>query len=253
MVRWREKLLAFAVHFAVTAALAAAAAALIFLVWYPAPFHVMMGGTGLFLLVVGCDLALGPLISLVIYDSRKSRRELLLDYAIVGVVQLSALVYGVYVVSGARPIYVAFVGDRYEAVAASDIADDDLQTARDPRFRVRPRWGPELVATLVPPEDQDEVLVSGLSGKDVQVLPRYYVPYESQLERLRRRARVLDELVSRRPGTAPLLDMAREETRIPAERLRWLPVRHRGGFWTVLVDLDSGQPVRYLPIDPYGS
>ena len=90
-IAWREKFIATAIHFGVTLALAACAAALIFLVWFPDPFETMIGGTELFMLVVGCDLALGPLISLVIYDSRKSRRELVTDYSIVGTVQLAAL------------------------------------------------------------------------------------------------------------------------------------------------------------------
>ena len=61
MINWREKFVAFAIHFGVTATLGACAAALIFLVWFPRPFATMIGGTELFLLVVGCDLALGPL------------------------------------------------------------------------------------------------------------------------------------------------------------------------------------------------
>src|SRR5690349_17074460 len=88
MIVWREKFIAFAIHFAVTLAVGLVAAALIFFVWFPDPFQDMVGGSKLFMLVVGCDLALGPLISLVIYDSRKSRRQLYIDYSIVGLVQL---------------------------------------------------------------------------------------------------------------------------------------------------------------------
>lgn len=253
MIPWREKLTAFGIHFMVTAALALAAAAVIFLVWYPSPFHDMVGGTELFLLVVGCDLALGPLISLVIYDSRKSRRQLLADYGVVGAVQLAALVYGVYVVCIARPVHIVFVGDRYEVVAAADLEDADLKAAPDPRYRVRPLWGPDLVATYVPPEERNAVLDSALAGKDVQLLPRYYVPYESQLDKLRERAGALDELARRHAAASPLLDAARAGLHIPEQRLRWLPVRHRTGFWTALIDVDSGRPLRYLPIDPYES
>ena len=71
MIVWREKFVATGIHFLVTLTFAAIAAALVFLVWFPDPFQTMIGGTELFLLVVGCDLALGPLISLVIYNSRK--------------------------------------------------------------------------------------------------------------------------------------------------------------------------------------
>jgi len=26
---------------------------------------------------------------------------------------------------------------------------------------------------------------------------------------------------------------------------------HKSGFWTVLLDCDTGQPVSWLPVDPY--
>ena len=68
---WRDKLMAFGVHFIATALLAAAAAMLFFGIWFPSPFNEMIGGTELFELVVGCDLALGPLISLVIFNRGK--------------------------------------------------------------------------------------------------------------------------------------------------------------------------------------
>lgn len=70
------KLKAFSVHFVATALVAALAALLVFKLWYPYPFADMMGGTKLFLLVVACDLALGPLMSLVIYNPKKTRKEL---------------------------------------------------------------------------------------------------------------------------------------------------------------------------------
>jgi hypothetical protein len=38
---------------------------------------------------------------------------------------------------------------------------------------------------------------------------------------------------------------------IPVERIRWLPVRHVKGFWTVLIDIDTGRPVEYFALDPY--
>ena len=118
---WRERFLAFAIHFLVTLALAACAAALIFIVWFPDPFQTMVGGTELFELVVLCDLVLGPLISLVIYDSTKARWQLVMDYSIIGAIQLAAMIYGVYIVAGTRPVYVAFNQDRLEVVTARDI------------------------------------------------------------------------------------------------------------------------------------
>ncbi len=145
MINWGERFRAFVIHFLATAALGACAAALIFLVWFPRPFATMVGGTELFELVVGCDLALGPLVSLVIYNSQKTRRALLIDYGVVAVLQLTALVYGVWIVAGTRPVYVAFSQDRLEVVAARDIDPRELAAARDPKYRTLPLDGPHFV------------------------------------------------------------------------------------------------------------
>lgn len=251
MIVWREKLGAMAIHFAVTAIFAGFAAALIFLVWFPAPFHTMIGGTELFMLVVGCDLALGPLLSLVIYNSRKSRRELILDYTLIGLVQLTALVYGVYIVAGTRPVAVAFVKDRIEIVTARDIEPAELAAARDPLYATLPWTGPREVAIVVPENEQQEALFASLSGKEEMARPRFYQPYDVALPEIRKRAATPEQLLQNHPEARDRLETALADTGLPRERLRWLPVRHRKGFWTVLIDIDTGRPVGYFDLDPY--
>lgn len=251
MINWREKVLAFAVHFLVTAALAAGAAALIFLVWFPHPFATMVGGTELFMLVVGCDLALGPLISLVIYNSRKPRRELITDYTIVGIVQLAALAYGVYIVAGTRPVYVAFDKDRLEIVTARDISAAELAAARSPEYGSLPLNGPRYVAVQVPPADQQDALTQEFKGNEPHQRPRFYFPWESGLQTLAVKAGSIPELMTKARSAAPRIEAAIHESGMPAEQLRWLPVHHRKGFWTALVDSRTGKPVAYVAFDPY--
>jgi hypothetical protein len=248
---WRDKLLAFGIHFIATALLAAAAAALIFLVWYPAPFNEMIGGTKLFLLVVGCDLALGPLISLVIFNRRKSRRALVTDYSLVAALQLTALAYGVWVMAASRPVFVAFYSDRFEVVSAIDVRDTELAAARDPRYAKLPWFGPKFISVEVPAAQQQAVLFEELAGNESQMRPRFYVPYENGRDALRARAGKLEDLVRRHRDAKPLVDAGVAATGVPADRLRWLPVRARLGFWTALVDYESGWPVGYVNLDPY--
>ena len=252
MINWREKFRAFAIHFLATAALGALAAALIFLVWFPRPFATMIGGTELFLLVVGCDLALGPLISLVIYNGRKSRRELITDYTLVAIIQLAAMIYGVYIVAGTRPVYVAFSKDRLEIVTARDINESELAAARDPMYRELPLDGPHYVAIVVSAADQQDALLQSVSGNEEHARPKFYAPYETGLAEIRAHAKTVDELTREFPDTAGQLAAATQSIDVPAERLRWLPVRHRKGFWTALIDTDNGRPLRYVAVDPYG-
>jgi hypothetical protein len=251
MIDWREKLIATAVHFVATLLLAAIAAALIFFVWFPAPFQEMIGGTELFLLVVGCDLALGPLMSLVVYNSRKSRRELVTDYTVIGVIQVAALVYGVYVVAGTRPVYLAFNTDRYEVVTARDIADADLAAARDAQSTKNPRTGPRFIAVDVPVSESSDALSAALAGREEHQRPRFFVPLESKLEQIRQRAQPLSSLAAAKPQSAAAVEAALQGVAQPRERLAWLPIRHRKGFWTAIIDPATGKPVAYVDVDPY--
>lgn len=250
MIAWREKFQAFAWHFVVTLALAIGAAVIIFLVWYPDPFQAMLGGTKFFLLISICDLVLGPLTSLVIYNSKKSRRALVFDYSLVGIVQIAAFVYGVMTMADARPVYVAFVKDRFEVVVAKEISDQDLATAKDP-YRSRPKLGPVLVGTQSPTdrEERNQLMFASMEGKDVQNFPRYYVPYEVNVEAVKQRARTLDDLRKRRPESQQIIEA--EKLKLPEAQVRWLPVRSPKGFWTALVDAQTSQVLAYIPVDPF--
>jgi hypothetical protein len=253
MINWRERFVAFAIHFVATLGLAAIAAALIFLLWFPHPLENMIGGAELFLLVVGCDLALGPLLSLVIYNTQKPRSKLMMDYLIVGVVQVAAMVYGVYIVWGTRPVYVAFNTDRLEVVTARDIDETELAAARDSAYSRLPWTGPRFVYVDVPPGDREDALLQSLAGREEHQRPKFFAPYEQGLAAIRKRVRPISFITRRFPDTAPQFDAALAALpEIPPERIGVLPVRHRNGFWTALIDTSTGKPVDYVPVDPYG-
>jgi len=251
MILWREKFIATAIHFLVTLSVAACAAALIFLVWFPDPFETMVGGTELFVLVVGCDLVLGPITSLVIYNSRKSRRKLIFDYTIVGIVQIVAMVYGVFVIAGTRPVYVAYSVDRLEVVTAREYTDAELAAVRKPEYTKLSFTGPRLVAIEVPPAEKTDALFEAVKGNEIYLRPKFFVPYESQLASIRGHAKPIAELTKRKPANKSLVEATMREAEIPAERVRWLPVHHSKGFWTALIDLNDGKPVAYMDFDPY--
>jgi hypothetical protein len=251
MIAWREKLVACAIHFLATLLLAALAAALIFLVWFPAPFARMLGGNELFLLVVGCDLALGPLISLVIYNSRKSRRELITDYSIVGLVQIAAVVYGIWIMAGTRPVYVAFVQDRFEIVQAADLKATELAAANDSKYASKPLTGPRLISVVVPPAEAEAAMFQSLEGNEEHQRPRFYMPIEAELPAIQKRAKKLEDLAARFKRSQADIDRAQREAGIPPEHQRWLPVRHSKGFWTAVIDVRTGIPVSYIELDPY--
>lgn len=247
---WRDKLLAFGIHFIATALLAAAAAALIFLVWYPHPFEFMVRGLELFTLVVGCDLALGPLLSFVVFNRSKTRLALTIDYSFIALVQIAGMVYGVYTVAESRPVYIAFSVDRYEVVAARDFKPEEL-AAGPPQYRSLPLSGPKYVAVQVPEKQRDSSLFDEVAGNPPFARPKWYVDVSQALPDILKRAKTLDELEKLHSDSKPLIAEALKGISLPREQLRWVPVATRRGFWTAILDAKDGLPVGWVEYDPY--
>ncbi|HSS27048.1 MAG TPA: hypothetical protein VLL50_03790, partial [Usitatibacter sp.] len=108
-------------HIALSALIAFAVFLPIYFVWYPDVLFESAGGKDLFFLIVGVDVTLGPLITLVIF--RPGKRGLLFDLVVIALLQTAALAYGVSVLFEARPAYIAYVKDRYEIVRANSFPE----------------------------------------------------------------------------------------------------------------------------------
>src|SRR4029079_10624368 len=115
LTRWK----AFGLHLAISALVAGVVVALVVVLWYPPPFFAAMGGAVLLRLLIGVDVVLGPLITLVVFNPAKPRLKY--DIATIVVLQVCALAYGGYVMFEARPVYNVFVKDRFETIAANAI------------------------------------------------------------------------------------------------------------------------------------
>ena len=101
---WKNRLRASVIHLAISLAIASLAALLVFGWWYPHPYRDLSGGRELFTLVVAVDVVLGPLITLVIFNPAKTRRHLVMDFTVIGLLQVAALAYGLWTVFVARPV-----------------------------------------------------------------------------------------------------------------------------------------------------
>lgn len=106
-IRQMSRYRAATIHLAVSALIAAGTLALMLALWYPPPLFAAMGGTELALLIVGVDVAIGPLITLIIFDTRK--KELLFDLATIATLQVMAIGYSVYSMHAGRPVFIAVV------------------------------------------------------------------------------------------------------------------------------------------------
>src|SRR6476620_1241962 len=143
--QWRSRLRAAAIHLALSIMVAGLAGLLVFAVWYPYPYREVSGGRELFLLVVSVDIVIGPLVTLAVFNRAKPDAELKRDLAIVGLLQLAALCYGLWTVHLARPVHMVFEYNRFRVVHQVDIPTE-LNDKAPAGIDIAPWGGPTLIA-----------------------------------------------------------------------------------------------------------
>lgn len=103
------KLKATAVHLGMSIAVFIYLAYQIYYNWYPEPYFSIDGGWQGIRLVGAVDLVLGPVITFLIFDLRKSRKEILFDLLVIVTIQVGALAYGVYTTYSQRPVAIVVI------------------------------------------------------------------------------------------------------------------------------------------------
>jgi hypothetical protein len=244
MSRWK----AAGIHLFLSAAIGGALLTFMLTVWFPWPLFEAAGGDKLIFILVGVDVTLGPLITLIIFKSGK--KWLKLDLTIIALLQLSALAYGIHTMYLARPVYLVYTIDRFDMVTAKDLEPEDLAKVTLPEFK-QPSLGRPRYIAAVPPTDVEEhnkILFSAVGGKDLQMYPQYYRPYEPQAQNALQHAKPLDKLLKRYPEAVQgYLDAAGRK----AESLKYLPLRAKEKDGAVLLDATSGAPLKILLVNPW--
>lgn len=247
MSRWK----AAAIHFLLSLLAGGLVFGLLFGLWFPPPYFHAAGADKLVLLLFGIDLTLGPLLTLIIFKSGKP--GLKFDLTVIGLVQAAALVYGLHVITVTRPVFLVGAIDRFNLVSAKDIDPADLAEARHEAFRHLSWTGAQLVAAERPTDsaERTKLLFSGLEGKDIERLPKYFVPYAEQAQTLLQRAQPLDKLRPHDTAASAEVDAWLARNGRNRADVVWLPVMARNASLTMMMDKQSGQPLGALDIDPW--
>ena len=240
--RWQ----AAGTHLLICLAIATVVVTVMLAVWYPRPLFEATGGNDLLFILVGVDVVLGPLLTLIVFKSGKPGMKL--DLAVIGTVQLAALVYGCTVVYLARPAFIVFVKDRFELVSAVELEPGELAAAKYPEFRSVPWSGPLLVAADLPedPAEFKKLVDVALAGLDLQHFPRYFVPYAQRTRQVLAKADTIARLRATEPVTAKAVDAYLASSGTREEDVRCLQLRTRFAWIAVLVDPQTAQPVKML-------
>lgn len=248
-----SKVKAAGLHLLISVVVVGFVAWLVFGLWFPYPLRVLSGGQQLFWMVVAVDVVCGPLLTAVVFNPRKPRRELALDLTLVALVQLAALGYGVYSLSQARPAVVVFEDDRFVAVPAALIDAAELPRAPE-QFQSLSWTGPVLLGTRsAKVQSADESLDMFLQGKATSSEPSWWRRYEESLPDVQRNMKPLATLRQRQqPTHQVLIDGAAASVGVPVESLYYLPLTGQSWdeSWCVVLDAQA-RILGYVAVDGF--
>lgn len=197
----KYRLQAFGFHLLGSASLLTLVLGGFYLGWYRWPGWYLTGATHIAPLVVGVDVALGPLLTLVVASPTKPRRELARDIGVIVAVQLAALVYGSVTLWRGRPLYYVFItsgSQGLQMVQPSDLGSSEIALGRRENPSLAPTWRslPRWVWAPLPENKQarENVIHSMIVNRvDLTQMPRYFRPWNAGLATLRKHLRAVSD------------------------------------------------------------
>lgn len=237
---------AFLIHLSSSAVISLIVLLLIFQVWYPAPLHAALGVTHIFLLLLIVDVVVGPILTLLVF--KVGKKTLVFDLAIICLLQLSALGYGIWVVAEGRPAWLVFNVDRFDLVQAIDIDARYLDKA-DTKYSSAPWFGPQWVAADRPVDKaqrQTIMLEAVIWGSDIAQRPNLYSPIDQFAGDISNRAQSLERLNNFNENEVVINTLKRW----PAAAA-WLPLKARVRPMVVLLGKNRSEVIAIVDLNPW--
>ncbi len=239
------------IHLAISALLIGGALTIAFLIWYPGIYFNAVGVGEILLILALVDVSFGPLMTLVVFDTKKP--SLKFDLIVVAIIQLSALIYGMSVIFAGRPVYLVYNIDLFTMVTASEISDEELKKAKLAHL---PLWGPEIVGAKLPAdsEERKKILISSLSGGvDLPQIPKYYQPIGNLIDEMKSRMLPLQNLINKqsvemREAANQVINESLSRQKIARDEVAYLPVRGKTKDMVMLIKRSDAGIVELLPL-----
>jgi hypothetical protein len=242
---------AFLTHLLCSTVVVGIVCLVVFFVWYPGPYLEIAGAWRPLRILVGVDLVLGPLLTLLLF--KPGKKGLLFDLAFILVIQLAAFAYGMTAIYSNRPYFDVFAVDRFVVLSRSDIESADWARASE-RVGAKPLIGP-IRAFAHLPTDADAPTKgardSALGGRDIDQRPELWSPYKDRIARVIARIKPLSDLQTSRPDIQKRLAELPAKVGLPAERIGFLPVMAGTRATTLIVDTSTAEILDLLDKDPW--
>ena len=242
---------AFGLHLLGSACLLALVLGGLYLGWYRWPGWYLAGAARIALMMAGIDVVLGPLLTLLIANPSKPRRELARDVGMIVVVQLIAAGYGFATLWGGRPLYYTYSEKYLQMVQASDLRPEQIELGRKLNPSLAPHWYslPRWIYAPLPKDKELARQIMGNSitgGDDVVQMPQYYKPWPEAEAEIRKNLKQLDKIGSVMPHDRKIITARMKERGYAPEQPILLPVVVRSKPMVAVVDPLSAQIKEFI-------
>lgn len=171
-----NRLQASLVHLGISLSIFGVLAYLVVRIWYPDFFFQTDGGWQGLRLLLGVDLVLGPLLTLIVYHAGKP--GLRFDLTVIGIVQSACLAAGVWIVHGERPLAIVYIDGSFYSVTAQSFREIDVPV---PDLSALPGTYPKWASVELPQDSAEQSTIRGKmlgAGRMLSTLSDRYVPFE---------------------------------------------------------------------------
>nr|ESK36732.1 hypothetical protein F987_03545 [Acinetobacter gyllenbergii NIPH 230] len=240
----RDRFKAFAVHLSLSALVGLVCAFIIYKVWFIAPLEIATKITPIFLMMVGIDIIVGPLLTFLVY--KKGKKTLKLDLSVIVIIQCIALIYGVFNIYQSRPLWIAFDQDSFYLVRANEV---DLESEKKAAVAYQSRivGKPQFVSIKRPDIETQkgkELRFYDFMGMNLAVKkPELYDSMNSARQALSTQAFSLQDLEKYNANTSLILSKYPQAD-------AFLPLKTNVIDMTVLINKEKGEVVKIVDLRP---
>lgn len=172
------RLKAFATHLVISLVIILTILSILIFAWFPPPFFNTDGGWTGIRIIAGVDVVLGPLLTLIVFKPGKP--GLKFDLTVIGLMQLSALTWGIWMLHHERPIAAVYADDYFTPVTFFEIKPYGMTRQKLHAFGDKPPYW--IFSEL--PKDPDKLLKTRIealhSGRPMSQLVDHYKPMDAK-------------------------------------------------------------------------
>lgn len=240
-----KRLRFFVGHMAASVCIALLVLGLVYGLWYPSPLAQAVGVTHIFLMLLAIDVILGPILGFVVY--RESKKTLKFDLSVIILIQIAALVFGVYNIAQARPAWVVFNTDRFELIRNNDLvlSEQAPQAEFAQVSWIGPQWAAVKFANDIQQKNED-LFAEAIGGLSIAQRPERYIDIDEEKVTLQKRALPLNILYQYNDKQQVNTVLAKYP-----QANHWLPMKALSIDMVVLINKETAKVIKIVDLKPW--